>query len=218
MTIEFTDVLEQRATKSGLAVAPHGGDMSGLLKQMRADSPPQFAIITRSLGSYVLFDALAHSTEVALAQVRTKARIETSDLPQVAPASILCFAKQVHMMANQLPLLRLSEIVVDGPSAAPPEVQAFSNCSQLRKEVAETDEAVQVVAYHEPNDLLTFYIDDPEVTGFTFTNVIASFAKIWVPFVVANPTQAHTGQAGKDSIMDILASGYAAGRSDSPDD
>jgi hypothetical protein len=73
------------------------------------------------------------------------------------------------------------------------------------------------VAYHDPNDLLTYYTSDQpgEVGAMNMNtiNVVSPFAKVWVPFVVADPIGAHTDQANQKAIMDMVVCGRKPGNS-----
>jgi len=79
--------------------------------------------------------------------------------------------------------------------------------------------AQQVVAYHDPNDLLTYYTSDQPgdmgAANLNTTNVVSPFSKIWVPFLVADPIDAHTDQANQKIIMDMVVCGRQFGQTPS---
>jgi len=191
MTKQQEDLARQRAINFPQAPARTFGD---LLSHIQQPGSPKFAIITHSLGSYVVFDALANANAGG-------------------KESILCVARQVHMLANQLPLLQFSEIATEDEPARSVEASAAENCNNIIAQAQISAEhgplpKVQVVAYHEPNDLLTFYINDLDGSRFSLTNVVASFTKVWIPYLAADPMTAHTGQYRDRTIMDMVANGY----------
>jgi len=200
----------------------------------------RFAFISESLGSYVVHDALLQSTSTTPAAVAERRALEPDATARnqqaIAPQIVVCGASQVHMFANQLALLRLSELDVSemntrdlsasgtgGGAAAPGEKgrsHFFRGCPPSSEEATAKSHgaygAQQVVAYHDPNDLLTYYTSDqPGDTGSentNTTNVVSPFAKIWVPFLVADPIGAHTDQANQKVIMDMVVCGRQSGQ------
>jgi hypothetical protein len=200
----------------------------------------RFAFISESLGSYVVHDALLQSTSKAPAAVAERSALEPDATARrkqaIAPRIVVCGASQVHMFANQLALLRLSELNVaevnaqdlslsaaSAAAAAPVEKgrsHFFRGCPRPSEEATAGSHgaygAQQVVAYHDPNDLLTYYTSDqPGDTGsanLNTTNVVSPFAKVWVPFLVANPIGAHTDQANQKVIMDMVVCGRKSGQ------
>ena len=157
----------------------------------------------------------------------------------MAPKIVVCGASQVHMFANQLALLRLSELNVTGPNgvdltkggtpaaAINPSEQHrshfFRGCDPQSgggaSKLAGAFGAQQVVAYHDPNDLLTYYTSDqPGDTGdknLNTTNVVSPFATIWVPFLLVDPIGAHTGHGKQKLIMDMVVCGRQPGQTPS---
>jgi hypothetical protein len=200
----------------------------------------RFAFITESLGSYVVHDALLQSTSTTPAAVAERSALEPDAMARrkqaIAPRIVVCGASQVHMFANQLALLRLSELNVakvnaqdlsgSGASAAAAasvergRSHFFRGCPRPSEEATAGSHgaygAQQVVAYHDPNDLLTYYASDqPGDTGsanLNTTNVVSPFAKVWVPFLVADPIGAHTDQANQKVIMDMVVCGRKVGQ------
>jgi hypothetical protein len=190
------------------------------LEQFRQKDRTRFAFITQSLGSYVVHDSLYATDDPARSHVES-----------IAPYVVICGATQVHMFANQLALLRFSELqVADGKSPKRTESEAargekpgrshfFRGCQNQNgagsaKRGTEFA-AQQVVAYHDPNDLLTYYTSDrPGYIGeknVDTTNVVAPFTGTIVPFLLADPMKAHTGQATSRVIVDSVVCGHEPG-------
>lgn len=196
MAVEIADVASRKARVQ----LEMSGDQA--VFQQALDSKDQrYAIITQSLGGFVLLDAL--TTPASSDAIGRQDLLHAS-----APENILCRAQQFHMLANQVTLLRLSQMTVglgEGAKAACPASPARQ---QARKN---SDEPIQVVAYHDPNDQLTFYNagSSTEATlGVTTINVVAPFAPIWVWFLAADPSAAHDGQKKNVRIMDMVALGH----------
>lgn len=205
MSLQLMDAM----TQASLHAAPSAG-VKGLQALLGTSRAPRFAIITRSLGSYVLLDAVEHWQVSSSLSSQFMLEAHVSALQMAAPALVVCNARQIHMLANQFALLQLSEITVGDDAAPSVGVESMETCEEFTAAVApgQSLQPIQVVAYHEPNDLLSFYVkDEGEHETFTFTNVISSYAKVWVPWLVANPADAHSGQARVDELMDFLAFG-----------
>lgn len=203
----------------------------------------RFAFISESLGSYVVHDALLQSISTTPAARAEREAFQPNALARsresIAPKIVVCGASQVHMFANQLALLRLSELNVAGLSgiasteAGPPAAATspsekhrshfFKGCDPQSDGGASKSPgsfgAQQVVAYHDPNDLLTYYTSDqPADTGdknLNTTNVVSPFATIWVPFLLADPIGAHTGHGKQKLIMDMVVCGRQPGKTPS---
>jgi hypothetical protein len=250
-TSQYRTVLRQAvrealeiATRDGIAAAPAAPSSVGERKTDELAGVPdnyrhRFAFVTESLGSYVISDALStlvtptSADSVANAQRQPDAERMTAQIRAVRFA--VCGATQVHMLANQLALLRLSELDVasniassgakdrtnpESEAASARTVQAhfFAGCrgagnTHPRNGVAFG--ARQIVAYHEPNDLLSYYTSDkPGAIGTAnveTTNVVFPYTTLWVPFLLADPSTAHTGQPDVPAIMNLLGCGHAVG-------
>lgn len=182
------------------------------VRQIMEGPGVRFAIITKSLGSYVLLDALADMMDHP---TRGNEKLDYAEnTSSAALGHVLCTAKQMHMLANQLPLLSLSGISVGEMERRPAAgIRSLDACTAFENltgyERASYLPPLQVVAYHEPNDILTLYVEEPP-TGeaqFTFTNVITSFADTWFPWLIANPIDAHTGHDESKTVLDFVAYG-----------
>jgi hypothetical protein len=217
----------------------NGGGVTGVATQFKNT---RFAFISESLGSYVVHDALQQSissTPAARAEREAfQPDARARSLETVAPKIVVCGASQVHMFANQLALLRLSELNVAGPNgvelAGGTPAAAINPTEQHRSHFFRGCDspidggaskspgafsAQQVVAYHDPNDLLTYYTSDqPGDTGdknLNTTNVVSPFTTIWVPFLLADPIDAHTGHGKQKLIMDMVVCGRQPGQTPS---
>lgn len=218
-------VMSRDVSRSGVDERKLTGAME--LRRLAASGRARFVFITESLGSYVVHDALAQAlsetpsavAERAMMQPNARARM----LEAIAPVAVICGASQVDMFANQLALLRFSEI-----SLGPPKPTAVENTSHFFRGCPSANRqgnlspggiefaARQVVAYHEPNDLLTYYTSDlPGEVGVAnrnTINVVVPFTTKWIWFLAADPVQAHTGQPEVRRIMDMVVCGRRVGQ------
>jgi hypothetical protein len=186
----------QRAGGTSVPVAPE--DVAAALDQARMDRRLRMAIITRSLGSYVLVDALSSSFGKESA---------------AAAAAVVCRSDQVHLLANQLSLLTLSEISVnarpsiESDAASRHPLRAFNaGCKGERSAGLPTPQTV--VAYHEPNDMLTMWVpEDGYRPALKVHNVVVPFAK-GVPWLFSDPLSAHIDQMKSRKMVDVMINGY----------
>jgi hypothetical protein len=121
------------------------------------------------------------------------------------------------MFANQLRLLQFSELSIhDVGGSIMPLAAVMDRCVEFVSTSGFAGDSNRppgdVIAYHEPNDLLTFLIEEKPIApsnsgGWRYTNVVTSFAKIWIPKIIADPRSAHTGQSDSRDVMDLVAFG-----------
>jgi hypothetical protein len=185
----------------------------------------EVAIISSSMGSSLVFDTVSRFNEVGTP--KEKAAINT----------FLQRSKRIYMFANQIPLLDLRELGdVTGPNwldsypcpEKPPSSalaatgsRGLRNFLVLRRNVAAIDEALppslalNVVAFSDPNDLLTYGLSDrfkAKCSPARFANVTVTNAKTGWLFVAADPIEAHTGYDVNAKVLDLLVHGGAPGQ------
>jgi hypothetical protein len=80
--------------------------------------------------------------------------------------------------------------------------------SILRRQV--TPLTLHLVAFGDPNDLLSYPLDKSSVSGesITYSNVVISIERSAILGVVASPLTAHTGHEKSKQVMDLLAFGH----------
>ena len=235
----FALALRESQVRGELAVEPSSASGETELSHLATAGRTRFAFISESLGSYVVHDSLAQATsnmQETVAEVRFFEHDEDARrLQEIAPTIVICGASQVHMFANQLALLRFSELKVrdtdrqaagesspgsaDEGAALSGGSHFFRGCPHKGTGANASTEGVrfaarQVVAYHEPNDLLSYYTSDrPGQVGSqneNTINVVVPFTAKWIWFLVADPGKAHTGQAGSDRLMNMVVCGHKA--------
>lgn len=162
-----------------------------------ASAEGPLAVITDSLGSKVLFDALDELVDKAAgparsAGIRTRERIGL-----------------VFMRANQLPLLALAE----------PAEGTSDPIKSLSKEVSPVRGAARfqrtVVAFSDPNDLLSYPLlgsayQGPAWSNVKFADVLVSNARSWLG-IIENPLSAHTAYAQNPDVARLILHGSDRG-------
>ncbi len=181
--------------------------------------PAPLIILTESLGSRMVFDALMELA--AQASARGEAALEAFDRA-VAPVS------EVFMLANQIPLLALAE--APGEGAEPSAVESPSRSTLIRGVrtlaqarqrhrarnprpglAAGAEPPITLVAFTDPNDLLSYRLPaDPVVVGplVRVVNVITSNDGALLGYV-ENPNNAHLGYRRNLDVLRLLFGGSA---------
>jgi hypothetical protein len=171
------------------------------------------AVVAESLGSKILFDALSSMLESN--QPRTR------ELGQQAARRL----GLLYMAGNQLPILGLAEQNIgqrpDTRSAtAPDSLQRFL---ELRRRQAapraETVARLAVVAFTDPNDLLSYRllparyaapdmrVPDMRVPDVAVADVLVSNARTWLG-LMENPVAAHLDYLENAEVGDLIACGF----------
>ena len=176
------------------------------------------AIITHSLGGYMLMDSIQ-------AELRTDNCRPTSS--GGGPAEkILENTPVIYMMANQLALLDLSTLRRDPQApktttAIDAVTKQFAKCwliaraARARSEGKASATAIShVVAFSDPNDILSWRVErkdlklpKPDWGEVAVTNVYMSNSEFSAPGLFSDPTNAHTGYFVNPAVMDMLTCG-----------
>ncbi len=194
-----------------------GGRVEGTTCNVPPGSAPAaLAFVTESLGSKMLFDAiLAVWTAAEKSDDKTAAgRVENG----------LAATRMMYMVANQLPLLDAAGEETAGAiwDAAPRRPAARSNTrtvfdlfSRARRTSSRTIEPMTVVAFSDPNDLLSYRIVPGHLDGnlkdFRIVNVMVSNDTTYFDYV-ERPDTAHCGYTWNPHVFGMLAKGYHAGK------
>lgn len=169
--------------------------------------PPTSFIVTESLGSKLVMDAVVRLVDGAAA--RSPLREAIAQVPQI------------FMLANQLPLLGLAdpqsskkamrESTGKGSATQDEElsefIEAIRKSRTTRSESAslDADRAFTIVAFTDPNDLLSYRFRPREDAN--VINVIASNAGTLLGFIAAMPTTAHQGYSANSRVMRLVLCG-----------
>jgi hypothetical protein len=177
------------------------------------DYQPQdeLAIITQSLGSYMSYDTL-------LKMSRGERIMGEKGYSVDVVQDLIGHTNYVFMLANQLPLLELSEVSNPLPlrRASDTAVKALAEIRRqhrpkIRARQPQIPLALHLVAFSDPNDLLTYPLDKSSISGSNtveYSNVFVSVERSAILGVFAWPMTAHTGHEKSKVVMDLLAFGH----------
>jgi hypothetical protein len=195
-----------------------GGRFDGKNCKLSADhSPDALALVTESLGSKLLFDAVLHIWDAAK---------NSSDETQInLLASSLAATRMMYMLSNQVPLLDAAgSVAMDRtlePASAPARMQTsagdvFSLLSRARSLARFLTPPTTVVAFSDPNDLLSYRIVPAhlaeDLREFRVINVLVSNDATYFGYL-ERPDTAHCGYPWNPYVFGMLAKGYKAGKS-----
>ena len=164
------------------------------------------AVVAESLGSKILFDALSAMLE------SRQPRIQALGLQASRRLGLL------FMSGNQLPILGLAEqdIAQRGlrqDARAAQEPDALRRFLELRRRQsaprAETVARLAVVAFTDPNDLLSYRLLPARYAAqdVAVADVLVSNAGNWLG-LIENPMPAHLDYLAKPEVGDLIACGF----------
>jgi hypothetical protein len=181
------------------------------------EAPAALAFVTESLGSKLLFDAVLEVWADA------ENRGDKALFDRVAKS--LASTRMIYLMANQLPLLDSSGPTIGSVNGAPGPQRSttgssardvFDLLSRLRAWTPSGAEPLTVVAFSDPNDLLSYRVVPRYLAaglqGFRIVNVIVSNGATYFNYV-ERPDQAHCGYTRNSHVLALVARGYQAGKS-----
>lgn len=143
-------------------------------------------IVTWSLGSRVVYDALSE--------------LESPQADVTATRFILQRTFNIYMLANQLPLLQLSQAPVShqqGECIAPPK-DSLRDLLMLTASIKrEITLPITIITISDPNDLLSYpiprsFAEDVACKTARFVIVTTPIARPFASGYIANPMTAHT--------------------------
>ena len=179
-------------------------------------SPTALAFVTESLGSKLVFDAI-----LSIWNAAEKSEDKTA-VPRLAAS--LASIRMMFMVANQLPLLdvagtstadRALETVLERPTTRSHSKEVFDLISRARLHASRTTKPMTVVAFSDPNDLLSYRIVPGHLAGdlkdFRVVNVIVSNDTTYFKYV-ERPDTAHCGYTWNPYVFGLMARGYDAAK------
>ncbi|MEQ8734278.1 MAG: hypothetical protein RIC29_05090 [Rhodospirillaceae bacterium] len=180
-----------------------GGNLTGasectLSGPEPADTPR--VIVAESLGSKIIADAVLDLTAAPGQEAEFSERLST--------------IRQVFLLANQIPLLDLSDAVVS--TAVGPSQSSLSRMLQKLGEATEPRNVtpIQVVSFTDPNDLLSYRLTERYVDANKTDLINVMVSNDWtytVPFVetlsLERPDTAHCDYQRNDNVIAMVAVG-----------
>jgi len=160
-----------------------------------ADLDRPVAMVTESLGSKLVFDAVRaiwdQQPQQSVRQNKMKRR--------------LAAISTVYLASNQIPLLDLANPT---PSAA----SSLEQFVQARNEQPRLPQPLKIVAFSDPNDLLSYRLlpKTLSVQPAELINVTVSNDNTYFGFI-ERPDSAHCGYAWNRNVIGLIINGYRAG-------
>jgi hypothetical protein len=180
------------------------------------EAPAALAFIAESLGSKLLFDAVL--------EVWADAENSRDKTLFDRVAKSLAGTRMIYLMANQLPLLDIAGPHIGFVNGAPGPQRTtsgsgardvFDLLSRLRAWRPSGTGPLTVVAFSDPNDLLSYRVVPRHLAGhlreFRLVNVIVSNDTTYFNYV-ERPDKAHCGYARNPHVLGMIARGYQAGK------
>jgi hypothetical protein len=170
------------------------------LNQLRAGSTPTAKlgpvfVISESLGSKIVVDSLQQLED----------QHEAPDFAQEVRSHI----QALFLLANQIPILNLGAKDVSGRADPYQHLKIFaSQRAMRRKQNGMTESPLHVVAFSDPNDILSYQLD-PDILPHEqaiVSNVVVSNDCIYLGFF-ENPDSAHTKYIQTTPVTNSIAHG-----------
>lgn len=208
------DEINQHMQRAVLqALAPPDGtaptaDLRSLARKLAAQpSAAPLVVVSESLGSKVIFDAIFKLAQHGDASVQQAARTTFDRITHI------------YMGANQLPILALADQHLDGTvallrdrSAYPVDpIAELMNQRRLRSLDKSKTMLPAVIAFTDPNDLLSYVLVPSEHRkrqGYDVIDAVASNAPTYLGYV-ERPDTAHLGYRTNEHVKRLIAHGNA---------
>jgi len=182
-----------------------------------ADMPT--VVLSDSLGSRIVFDTLCARQDTCGGRPPTLAATVDAETRAVA-GRITASIRSVYMLANQLPLMELATL-----QAPADDVPLSTHLSQIEcglpmsaaMEAKRRDDPVEIVAFTDPNDLLSYHLGEDFRRrcgqGLRIVNVTTPNARLRWLFVATDPAKAHSsGFKGRGRVREWLIEGSSSER------
>ncbi|MFO1153168.1 MAG: hypothetical protein U1E42_05825 [Rhodospirillales bacterium] len=176
-----------------------GADMPGVGSRVAIDD---FVIISHSLGSRAVLDAMQRLTNLPLApDPRLKVIADNFKQRDI----------QVFMLSNQLPLLEAGR---EGQQVVG---QIGAYCGPNPTKPGRFFEKTELIAFSDPNDLMSYPVPDQFADRFIESRLCPSVTNVTINIVgvnsllglgeIANPLAAHSGYGADERVGALLAKG-----------
>ncbi len=171
----------------------------------------QIMVIAQGLGSTMVFQTIEALDQQAHAL--TDKRL-TGQFARAA-ARFAADTATVFMLANQCPLLSLGDVSVPASPPIHSSIESFIRLRDQQRRKNHIPEAVQIVVFSDPNDVLTYPIPESMIDDLPeelrdqvlFSNVLLTIADVWFFGTLADPIKAHTGYTHSPAVMRLIGCG-----------
>ncbi|NBR87771.1 MAG: hypothetical protein EBT61_20100 [Verrucomicrobia bacterium] len=181
----------------------------------------EVAIVTTSLGSYMTLDTLARMSQGF--PILNEATVQTDEVHRLIQQTT-----QLFMLANQIPLLELSDVSNRLDVATSPKSASMKASHGLKGFLSERQKVLQavsspnfdtarwklrVVAISDPNDILSYPLAAKDVANsnpldVSVLNVLISVERYAILGVFAWPKTAHAGHDKSSGVLDLMVNGH----------
>ena len=187
-------------------LAAIGNDQSRQSEAAIALTRAPFHVITHSLGSFLVIDALTHA-----AQLRAKLKADTT---RETLAFHLLDHATVYMMANQISLLNLGRlkakcITINDGEECPNRL--LDPLNQSIKDDEPLNLKTTYVAFNDANDILDFELQPYYAkTGLVgpLVNISVRNPVLAIPFLFKNPIAVHNGYDDNSAVIEAIVMGF----------
>lgn len=179
-----------------------GGTAENENCRFAASEMPNTALISESIGSKILIDALNYLSSqpgnlAASSEARSKLR------------QLMDNVSTVYLLANQVPILDTANMELDAlGSAGAGGLATYGNLLVAPGPLGLPK--LTIVAFTDPNDLLGYAIPEAGPPGTRVINVIVSNDWTYLGYV-ERPDTAHCGYKTNPVVLELTAQGYRAG-------
>ncbi|MGE8165987.1 hypothetical protein ACQKRQ_38330 [Paraburkholderia sp. NPDC080076] len=204
-------ILQALATSGGNEI--ERGDVKSLASQLEHEGLPDLVVITDSLGSKIAFDALWKLSNDTVTAKATRATLQR--------------ITQIFMRANQLPILALADVQIPQKLTAKSTPQARQSLMAQQGESEPThypsdplgalfgankavaNERPNVVAFTDPNDLLSYVLVpsmNRQSMNYEVVDVVTSNSPTYFG-AIERPDYAHLDYDTNKSVIDSIVCG-----------
>lgn len=178
-----------------------GVDPDGICDLSGATADRPTAIITESLGSKFIFDAVRAIWNQARNAPTRGARLDRR----------LAAISTVYLAANQIPLLDIANPLPLTRGMSPSSLGSFVDILNFGRSTAR-QRPLYIVDFSDPNDLLTYRMlpKGVDVLGANLVNVTVSNDETYFDFL-ERPDTAHCGYVWNPDVVGLIINGYHGG-------
>lgn len=182
-----------------------------------SDGARRFVVISESLGSFIVLDYYTrHYAQGAAQSAATARSAPDTERAAYGVVQVLDNTDRLYFLANQVALLEMSRLSVTTPA---PGALPDSGLSGLQRWGAKSKasssgglaepEPRQLVAFHDPSDILTFEVPTA-IGGARVHNVFLANGPTYFG-LLAEPGRAHTAHSRNSCVLEIIFDRAAKG-------
>jgi hypothetical protein len=171
----------------------------------------QIVVIAQGLGGTMVFQTV----EALYQHAHDLTDERRTDQFARAAARFAADTTTMFMLANPWPLLSLGDMDVRAPRRFHSSIESFIRLRYEQRRKNHIPEAIQIVAFSDPNDVLSYPIPESGVDDLPeelrdqvlFSNVLLTIADVWFFGTLADPVKSHTGYAQDPTVIKLIGCG-----------